>query len=550
MLKDEILSQLDNISNIQSDSELCVLESMIDFYDKQCSIIEANQGVVDIYQESADDGNLLQSIWNAIKKFIQGIINGFKKIINNFKNKASTLDAGGKGKGITSVSAIAEEVLAHGKNDPDDIDSWPVPAVNSKYIVTESYNDELVGDIFTEGFDEELNPVSGEPPQSVAIVVDPKSKIPGTTVALKKNTVSVAYINNNKTLKITYYGFGRFSKTKIKSDDPNVDGDLPKQDKEWYSSPKVALHLMTHDDTRNKITELVQLALRVMKHRKPEDIKELNKSGKISKLVKIFLKPEAHTYEVPVSQLTAVQAWASKLLTDMEAFTSTDVNIKTMDPETIKSLNMVVRLLMRIQISLNYISSAFNNMSIIDASFYGQIKSLDKLDEFVDKCIKAGIPPKYIAYNTWLISNVCIRGTGEYKPIFGHARATIFPPNQKIVLKIALSGLGTVSNETESRFTEIFKKMDRIDLIAPVIKDFKNNAIVAMERVNGNFDLSSDVLKAYTKKANDALTEYQNKTGKKLNIKVGSQHIGNVAYDNKYKVYRSIDYGVHYRETK
>lgn len=549
MLKDEVLGQIDNISNIQSDSELCVLESMIDFYDKQCSIIEGNQGVVDIYQESAD-GNLLQSIWNAIKKFIQGIINGFKKIINNFKNRASALDAGGKGKGIASVSAIAEEVLGHGKNDPDDIDSWPVPAVNPKYIVAESYNDELVGDIFTEGFDEELNTVSEEPPQNVAIVVDPKSKIPGTTIALKKNTVSVDYINNNKTLKITYYGFGRFSKTKIKSDDPNVDGDLPKQDKEWYSSPKVALHLMTHDDTRNKITELVQLALRVMKHRKPEDIKELNKSGKISKLVKIFLKPEAHTYEVPVSQLTAVQAWASKLLTDMEAFTSTDVNIKTMDPETIKSLNMVVRLLMRIQISLNYISSAFNNMSIIDASFYGQIKSLDKLDEFVDKCIKAGIPPKYIAYNTWLISNVCIRGTGEYKPIFGHARATIFPPNQKIVLKIALSGLGTVSNETESRFTEIFKKMDRIDLIAPVIKDFKNNAIVAMERVNGNFDLSTDVLKAYTKKANDALTEYQNKTGKKLNIKVGSQHIGNVAYDNKYKVYRSIDYGVHYRETK
>jgi hypothetical protein len=549
MLKDEVLSQFDNISNIQSDSELCVLESMIDFYDKQCSIIEGNQGVVDIYQESAD-GNLLQSIWNAIKKFIQGIINGFKKIINNFKNRASVLDAGGKGKGIASVSAIAEEVLGHGKNDPDDIDSWPVPAVNPKYIVAESYNDELVGDIFTEGFDEELNTVSEEPPQNVAIVVDPKSKIPGTTISLKKNTVSVDYINNNKTLKITYYGFGRFSKTKIKSDDPNVDGDLPKQDKEWYSSPKVALHLMTHDDTRNKITELVQLALRVMKHRKPEDIKELNKSGKISKLVKIFLKPESHTYEVPVSQLTAVQSWASKLLTDMEAFTSTDVNIKTMDPETIKSLNMVVRLLMRIQISLNYISSAFNNMSIIDASFYGQIKSLDKLDEFVDKCIKAGIPPKYIAYNTWLISNVCIRGTGEYKPIFGHARATIFPPNQKIVLKIALSGLGTVSNETESRFTEIFKKMDRIDLIAPVIKDFKNNAIVAMERVNGNFDLSSDVLKAYTKKANDALTEYQNKTGKKLNIKVGSQHIGNVAYDNKYKVYRSIDYGVHYRETK
>jgi hypothetical protein len=35
-----------------------------------------------------------------------------------------------------------------------------------------------------------------------------------------------------------------------------------------------------------------------------------------------------------------------------------------------------------------------------------------------------------------------------------------------------------------------------------------------------------------------------------LKDEVLSQHIGNVAYDNKYKVHRSIDYGVHYRETK
>jgi hypothetical protein len=184
---------------------------------------------------------------------------------------------------------------------------------------------------------------------------------------------------------------------------------------------------------------------------------------------------------------------------------------------------------------------------LIDASFYKSIKSIALLDEFVGKLIKAGYPPKYVAYNAWLISDECIRGSGKYKPLFGHARATIFPPNKKIVLKIALSGLGTVSNETEVRFTKIFVDMDRIDLIAPVLKEFKYNAIVPMERVNGDFDLSSSVLKAYTEKANAALSDYQKKTGKAKNIKISSQHIGNVAYDYKYKVYRSIDYGVHYR---
>ena len=207
---------------------------------------------------------------------------------------------------------------------------------------------------------------------------------------------------------------------------------------------------------------------------------------------------------------------------------------------------------MRTQISLNFISTALNedSMLLIDKRFYKSIKSLDLLDEFVGRCIQTGVPPKYVAYNAWLISDECIRGTGEYKPIFGHARATLFPPNKKIVLKIGLSGLGTVSNETESRFSKIFEDMDRVDLIAPVIKDFKNNAIIAMERVDGKFDLSKAELTNYAKTASKALEDYQKNTGKKLNIKlsVASQHIGNVAFDYKYNVYRSIDYGVHYRE--
>lgn len=549
MLHEEILEQIDNISNEMSNSEIAVIESMIDFYDKQCNLTEGGD-TISIYQESkSEEKGIISQIWNAIKRFIKAIIDGFKKAINNFTNKATTNSAGNKP--VRSVSEIAADVLSHGKNIPDNIDAWPVPQVNPKYVVTESYTDDIdYLSTFLEAaeINESDIPSDDNIPQKVRIDVDPKSEIKGGSVELKKNTINVSYINNHETLRISYFGFGKFSKTKIKSDDPSVL--IPGQDKEWYSSPKVALHLMTHDDTRNKITELVMLALRVIKHRKPEDINEIKKADKMKKIVKIFLTPEHHVYEVPVAQLTAVQSWASKLLTEMEAFTSTDVKVSDLDPETIKSLNMVVRLLMRIQISLNYISSALNNMHIIDRSFYSSIKSIELLDEFVGKCIEAGLPPKFVAYNAWLISNECIRGNGEYKPIFGHARATLFPPNQKIVLKIALSGLGTVSNETESRFTKIFIDMDRIDLIAPVIKDFRNNAIIAMERVNGNFDLSSKVLKEYSKKANDALKEYQEKTGKKLNIKVGSQHIGNVAFDNKYKVYRSIDYGVHYRESK
>ena len=555
-INQSLLDTIDCINESVVESEMAVMNSMIDFYNKQSAIIEYCTDVEvmnEMLIQESGDGNILTKIWNAIKKFFGMIVKSIKKIIDRIRNKATTNTAGNNP--VESVSVIADEVLRNGanRNKPDNIDAWPIPKVNPKYVVNdgpkpvkegffESFSDAMM---YFEAADDTGNSSS----QKTKIDVDPKSEIPGGQIELKENDLQISFIDNKKTLKITFLGFGTMSKIHIKD---GGKSSVPGQEKEWYQSPKIALHLMTHDDTRNKITELVNLALKVMKDRNPEDIKKLKKSEKVALLFKGMASPESMTYKVPISQITATQAWASKMLESMEAFTSTNINISELDAATIRSLNDVVRILMRTQISLNFISTALNedSMLLIDKRFYKSIKSLDLLDEFVGRCIQTGVPPKYVAYNAWLISDECIRGTGEYKPIFGHARATLFPPNKKIVLKIGLSGLGTVSNETESRFSKIFEDMDRVDLIAPVIKDFKNNAIIAMERVDGKFDLSKAELTNYAKTASKALEDYQKNTGKKLNIKlsVASQHIGNVAFDYKYNVYRSIDYGVHYRE--
>lgn len=557
MIRDEILESIDSISCVENESNMLVMESLIESMKKQCDIIDEcchnfneftifNDTSTNVIQEAAnkhEKRSIIQTIWDAIKKFINMIVSGIKKMISNFRNKSTN----GTTTPTETPSSIAARVLKkhRSSNKQDDINSWRVPKVNPKYVV-EQYEIDDNNDLIQESHKPKISDEK-DIPDTVDIPYDKRSKIKGQRVKLGSGNIGIEKSSSDK-MKITYFGFGKGSFTKV--EEPSDDKfDLKGQDKEIYSSPKVALHLITHDDTRKDITDLVQLALRVMKKRKKEDIDELNKSGKMNKLVAIFLKPESHTYEVSFDQLTSVQSWASKLLVDMEAFTSSDVNINEFDDKTIKSLNMVVRLLMRIQISFNYISSAMNNLYIIDKRFYRSIKNLSVLDEFVSGCIKAGLPPKYVAFNAWLVSDTCIRGDGNYKPLFGHARATIFPPNEKIVLKIALSGLGIVSNETEVRFTKIFEDMDRIDLIAPVLKDFKNGSIVAMERVHGNFDLSSAQCKEFAKQADAALTEYQQRKGIKLNIKMGSQHVGNVAFDNKYKVYRSIDYGVHYRNT-
>lgn len=558
-----LLESIDYISESVNESEIDVINSMINAYEKQTQIVEYCEDInslneIMVFQESSSD-NILKKIWNAIKKFFGMIVTKVKKIIHDLTNKSTTNSAGNVP--VESVSALAEEVLSKGasKNKPDNIDAWPIPKVNPKYIhaqqdesskekaVKESYEEESG---FVTGFYLEAAGDTTPKPSSVTIDVDPKSEIKGGTVTLPDQEVAISYINNKKVLKITALGFGKLSKTHIKD---NGEETVKGQEDEWYQSPKLALHLMTHDADRNKLTELVKLALKVMKERNADDIKAFNKKEKVHLLIKNMLAIESPVYEVPISQITAVQTWASQLLEDMEAFTSTDVDLAGLEPNTIRSLNNVVRVLMRIQISLNFISTAMNEdvLMLIDKKYYKSIKSLELLDEFVGKMIHVGIPPKYVAYNAWLIADECIRGTGEYKPCFGHARATLFPPNEKIVLKIGLSGLGTVSNETEVRFSKIFEDMDRVDLIAPVIKSFADNGIIAMERVKGNFDLSKSELAKYAENASEVLAEYQKKTGNR-NVKLSksSQHIGNVAFDERLKVYRSIDYGIHFREPK
>lgn len=587
-INESLLESIELINESVIESEVNVMNSMVDYYDKQSQIIEYCDDIDslnELFFQEADDpskeenkddkkkdgksSNILKKIWNAIKKFFGMIIKHIKKIINSFRNKASENNTGNAP--VESVAAIASEILTSGasRNKPDNIDAWSFPKPNPKYLtgkattdtdkkteaekpskeepVKESFYDEMEYDEYIM----EDGEGSSNGGVKINIPADPKSEIKGGSVELKENDMTIGYINNGKTLKITIHGYGKVSKTHIKDNDGEP---IKGQPKEWYQTPKLSLHIMTHDKSRDEITKMVNLAVKVMKERKPEDIKQLKKN-KLNILeangLKQILHMESNVYEVPITQLTATQTWASQLLENMEAFTSTNVSVDDIDKETISALNNLVTLLMRIQISLNFISTALNgnNMLLIDKSQYKSIKSLDLLDEFVGKCIHSGVPPKYVAYNAWLISDECIRGNGQYKPMFGHARATLFPPNDKIVLKIGLSGLGTVSNETEERVSQIYVNMDRVDLIAPVVKTFKTNSIIAMERVNGNFDLTKKELTDYADKACDALEEYQKKSGKSLGIKIsrGSQHIGNVAYDKKYHTYRSIDYGIHYR---
>ena len=627
-INESLLESIELINESVIESETNVMNSMLEYYDKQSQIIEYCDDLetlneFDIIQEfvffqeadtegAKDDSdtedetkatsdaktddqtkdndkkdkkkkksNILKKIWNAIKKFFGMIVKHIKKIFNYFRNKQSKHDTGNAP--VESVAAIADEVLkgSEARNKPDNINSWTFPKPDPKYVANKGASDdddkkkdknkdekkkdkkepepeqkeETKQESFFDDFiyDDEYYMEDGDGDTAqVTIPTDPKSEIKGSTVTLKEQPMTVAYINNGKTLRFTILGFGKATWMHVKG---NKGEKIQGQENEVYQSPKFALHVMTHDKDRDEMQEMVEEAIKVITDRKPEDIKKLKKHKlnilEANGLDKWF-SPEMHTYEVPISHITATQTWASQLLEKMQQFTSIKKDISDLDKETIDCMNRIVKCLLRFQISLNFISTTLNadTSLLISKSQYKTIKSLDLLDEFVDKCVHSGVPPKYVAYNAWLIADECIRGNGKYKPMFGHARGTIFPPDERIVLKFGLCGNGVVSNETEEDLSDLYvNKMGRADLIAPVVKSFPKHAIVAMERIKGNFDLSTKELHNYADVVAAALEDYQKRTGAKLNFVItrNSQHIGNVAFDEKYKMYRSIDYGVHYR---
>ena len=73
-MNNEILKSIDALSLTREETEMAVMESMIDFVDKQSTVSEEG---FSFYQESKSEskfGDTVTQIWNAIKRFIKKII--------------------------------------------------------------------------------------------------------------------------------------------------------------------------------------------------------------------------------------------------------------------------------------------------------------------------------------------------------------------------------------------------------------------------------------------------------------------------------------------
>lgn len=549
MIEQEILSAIQDVNDEMVDTENIVSKSITDYFVKQQYVIEnklTDVNETDIVMESTtyNDKSIISKILDAIKTFFSMIINSIKNIINKIKHKGS--------KDYITFDMAMLKILSHSiSNKPDDINSWSIPKVNSKFTdmknktITESYEEDYFDDnseIYQEAFD-----TSHEAKKEILI---PSADGKVIKVETKSKDIIAILNDDNKSITFKSIGYGKFSK--VKSTDknfPTAGTNITETKNPYFGSCTTSLYLISHPDVTQKLVKLTNDIKDIIKNNNANIVTIARFNKECPKLIDEIKSKSAsmHINEITISMkdLSNFIKDLDKSVYNIDTFADTKNKVYNFSKTTISNMNKLSDFLLRLQVSLNMLSSSLDTNFIVDYKFFGCIKSVKLLDKFVAYCIKNGLPPKYIAYNTWLVANECIRGKGDkYKPIWGQTRFIFFPPGGKVVYKIAMSGIGITSNKAEERTSKIFVDMGRVDLIAPIVKTWENNTIVAMEAIKSKGKPSLVECAAYTKRCNEVIKDYEKTHNVKLNIKISDQHADNVKYDINNKCYRSIDYGI------
>lgn len=565
MLKSEIFMAIDNVSNEKYNAMDDVNMAILNYYEKQQTVMEYYDDISDdvslndgIIMEAASkkkksNKNILQTIWDAIKQFFKMLAEQFGRLIDRIRNhKTSTSD--GK---FVSCDSVVLRVLSRSKyNTPDNTSEWRIPQINPAYLKDNKYST----DKEVEKFEKKLakknkkdNKVVMEAAEDVKYIT---VNIPAgngstfypKTVKVPKSDIIAEINNDDKSISFHIVGFGKWNQTEVTGGDNEASTNIKGTKKAWTHSSRISLYLISEPKAFEHFISLTDDATEILFDNKKSHISSFNK--KCKKIIDDINHGAKHKklekVKVSLKDLTEFQKKVNTLNYKLDRFANVNTNVSDFDKETINSFNMLSKKLLDIQVSMNLLSSSLTNNLIVNQHFIGCIKSLALLDQFVATLIDEGMPPKYIAYNTWLVANECIKGKDKegYHPIWGQTRFIFFPPGGKFVYKIAMCGAGITSNKAEIRTSDMFVKMDRVDLIAPVVKTWEKNSIVVMEKIDNKTAPSYPEILAYTKRVNDAIAKYEKDHKIHLNIAIADQHKDNVKYDKVNKCYRSIDYGI------
>lgn len=309
----------------------------------------------------------------------------------------------------------------------------------------------------------------------------------------------------------------------------------------------MALALIKNQSKLNELNESVKYFIQCIQSPTTIDATQWMNEGSKLETMYTWLSNEVRQNRMfePVS-FNQVITFAENIRSINDSFNQVDIKTPDVfgaiqDKDVIVTINGLADVLVGIQIGINVITSSMKQVYQIDQCFIETIESIDELDRFVKLCINNNIPPKYVAYNAYLISSKDIRGSAKInKPIMGQSRV-VFMNAKNTVYKIALSNMGIQGNRTELAVFNNMKKINLDHLLAKVLGTTRFNTVNEYEKVTFNTTTIMNMSKKQSIAHSLAEQIKQGLMHANQNYAISDIHYDNIGLRGKQPVV--IDYG-------
>lgn len=519
-LVDKFIYELDQIDQLSLDYQMEVCNQLDILFQKEKKFYEYE--INSIIQEGAvKSEGFGTKIINFIRKIFQAIYQALSKMVNSiiqFFNRK-------KGKGNVNPNTIASQIV--------------------------SQTTASIGEAATNGTSMNDNTITITIPSST------RSDIRSQSITIQQSDINVIFsgdgvIEFKKDPSLLWGGYGpnHTDSTRSKLRDEKINDskiqhdagtalsficDKTKQDNfiQHLSNLCDTLIRLRDDET---ITNDYRKYMAIIK----DTIDEIKMTSKLTR----YNSPSDGSFKTTINEIRSFQTNFNNVYKKL--LLTFDPAIKDYYRDILEALADFGNDLAHVQMSLNSITNSILQSDYLNKQFWGTISDAKTLARFVKGCISAGLPPKFMMFNTWLISSDDLRGGTNYDPIWGQSRGVFFPiSNTNVVYKFALSGWGVSSNKTECDVTQILSNTgDPSDLliIPKVLNQFEEYTLLEMERLDidesrpGNPD---DVSERFE----NAIQKYNTRNHRTMELSINDLHSKNVGYDRKRNCDVIIDYG-------
>lgn len=513
----DIIDSIDNIEDTISESETSVMNSLMDSYTKTAMILENYKGDdIDSMLMFMEDGSsgmskvgqFLKKIWKTICSVFKFIVDKIKSVIDFVKNKSKK-----------SKNETPDQIL-------DDLGIKPK----------------------TDNVQEAVKPVT----KAIIKIPNGKGSFTKEEISLAADRVIVKF-NSDETFSVKSTGRDVWLKQGLKT---ILFGKAPITGQYAIRDVRLALVLIVNKNIIQYYTRyfegLSEIINNIAKGTHTSDAMSEFEDKMQAELDKIDEKEidDFSKVRIKISDLQSAASQISELSMKLDKFQDINLDVSTIDDRTVKCFNDNFRYLMEIQMSFNSLTANLSNNNLIGISYLHAIDDIEVLDEFVNRLIKAGVPPKYVARNAYLVCDKKYTDgiPGRYK--WGQTRAVLFPVEKDYVIKIALSGVGVVSNNNEARISDYISKHGGDEwvnkTIAPVTKTYTTGSIIEQRKVSSNRYPGPASVEGVKFQINEFIRKHKN-IGSSISHDI---HEGNIAFNEKSNNWVCIDYGFTTRENK